>query len=276
MKKFTSRWLHSRKSKDILQNEIFLQNLQATVLVVQKSRLVPTENGYTITPGATLQESMFLCPDDPRSQETPLGTCTGIILYFYWVVLPSSCLDESNKNDYVLVKRYRKGITFLQTSDVIPLNDVIIKPPTDDQSNLITILELPTYDLSAYFMDNLASSPLNTPIYIMGYPYGLHESFVFGTIVEETSPESMKIQATSFGLAPGSPVFDMESHLLVGILKSGGKAYQLDKERECLVSLSETNTQDVIGTPGFLFPILTYVEKNIEKVQEAALAFTKQ
>lgn len=275
-----------------IQNGLFKTNLNATVLLVEKSRLQKNKDGgYDIVPGPLLSESMLLCPTDPQSLGMPLGVCTGIIIYFFWVVLPTSCLNADNKDQFVLVKNYRDGKqTFLDT-DVLSLDKVTIKETID---NTVTILELPTYSLDSYIvLDQLGTSNVGTDVYMVGYPYGLYQAFTFGRIIKEISPDKFQIKATAFGLAPGSPVFDMKTHLLAGILSSGIKKYQFNSQNQCFETFEQTNTQDVIGLPVFLMNILAYMEedwmingipilvnnqtvKQITRVQEAARILSQQ
>jgi S1-C subfamily serine protease len=211
--------------KDISQFKI-LQNTFAVGMIVEKGQIHRVADSiYQLDIPMTLGQKFNLCPSEPFANQPAAGIATCFVTGSNEMVTAGHVFTGALSN-YVVIFNF-KIINKAGAYNPLILAKYIYYPSkikyTDSQLDVTifsTDRSIKTVPLKCSFSSNLT---LNTPVYMIGYPSGLPQKVALNAEVSVNSnPEYIYTSLDAFQGNSGSPVFNLNTNMVIGLLVSGG------------------------------------------------------
>ncbi len=211
--------------KDTSQNKI-LQNTFAVGMIVEKGQLHRVADSiYQLDIPMTLGKKFNLCQNEPFADQPAAGiascfvTCSNEMvtaghvftgpLSNYVVIFNFKILNKAGVYNPLILAKYIYYPTKIKYSD-----------SQLDVAVFSTDRPIKTVPLKCSFSPNL---PVNTPVYMIGYPSGLPQKIAMNAEVSvNNNPEYVYTSLDAFQGNSGSPVFNLNTNMVIGLLVSGG------------------------------------------------------
>lgn len=204
---------------------------ESVAMVIERKNLNKiSENTYQLNTANTLGKQFNLCQGEAFSEQIVVGTGTAFVVGENKIMTASHVLQSPLK-DYAVIFGYRVLNTFgtsessISADDVYFLSEIIKNDPDLD----ITIFKTDR-PIKRPILASEKSSLLKkgNEIYMLGYPMGLPQKIAINaTISDESNYQFFYTTLDSFQGNSGSPVFNLKTHKLIGILVSGMIDYEL-------------------------------------------------
>ncbi|WJS96800.1 serine protease [Flavobacterium johnsoniae] len=204
---------------------------ESVAMVIERKNLNKiSENTYQLNITNTLGKQFNLCQGEAFSEQIVVGAGTAFIVAENKMMTASHVLRGPLK-DYAVIFGYRVLNTFgtaessISADDVYFLSEIIKNDPDLD----ITIFKTDRpikRPILAYEKSSLLKK--GNEIYMLGYPMGLPQKLAINAnISDESNYQFFYTTLDSFQGNSGSPVFNLKSHKLIGVLVSGMIDYEL-------------------------------------------------
>jgi len=236
----------------------FIEKSQSVALRVSKRRLtVDREDADRILFSLiTLERSMpQLCKDERFIKQVSLGSCSGFLIGPKTLVTAGHCMTSENEcenNRWVF--GFKENVTELKSNQVYSCKKIVSQRYVYDRSEVsdYAVIELDR-DVTNYVpleRRKFGLAPYNTPLLVLGHPLGLPMKATDGGVVSRmndierlTKLNSLKLKMNyftanldSYGGNSGSPVFNLRSGKVEGILIQGAEDFVYNPAKECLQS----------------------------------------
>ena len=183
----------------------------------------------TITPIAALN----LCPEEKFSSESMLASCSGFLVAPDLLVTAGHCMKDLNdcKNNLWLLDFDESQNTFT-TEQIYACKDIVAANLSSD----FTLIRLsrPVKDRRPLTIRQKGSLNKNAEFTVIGHPLGLpkiasDQAFLHGNLGNKT----FTIFSDTYSGNSGSPVIDVKTSLVEGILIKGDRDFQMDYDSGC-------------------------------------------
>jgi hypothetical protein len=206
-----------------------LTNAAAVGVVVEKNKLhAVTDSIFQLDIGLTLGQQFKLCPGTPFLDQPVIGLGTAFILNEQMMITANHVfMDEPDR--YVIVFGFEMVNKVGAYEGLIALKDIYY-PKRIIQSD--EILDVAIFEVTRpldrpVLNYSISGTPaIYSQIYMIGHPYGLPKKVALDASVQSAGREEYfyTTLVASQGNS-GSPVFDMNTHKVIGILVSGEVDY---------------------------------------------------
>lgn len=224
---FDSR-IELRALNPLIKAELqILDNARSVGLIILKENLhAVTDSFYRINTSLTLGSKYGLCKGQAFAQQSVAGEGTAFLINGNRPqIMTANHVFTEPIDHYAIVFGYevlnKTGgayETLIPITDIYYLTEILYK---DEQLDVaIAALNKPTDRLPLPFSTSAPAKELD--VYMIGYPCGLPAKVAMNAGVKENNhPQYFYTSLDAFQGNSGSPVFDMNTHEIIGILVSG-------------------------------------------------------
>lgn len=209
----------------IIWQKRILENALAVAVVVERNKLhAVTDSIYQLDIGLNLGQQFKLCPGTPFLDQPVIGLGTAFILNEQMMMTANHVfLDELDH--YAIVFGFEMVNKTGAYEGLIALKDIYFPTRVVQNSEILDVaifevsrpLERPVLKYSV-----TGPPAINSQIYMIGHPYGLPKKVALNASVQSNGLEEYFYTSlfASQGNS-GSPVFDLETNQVIGVLVSG-------------------------------------------------------
>jgi len=203
---------------------ILRRNLSVGMVVLKNKIHLISEDFYQLDVSLDLGSVYNLCDDVAFKKQAVVGVGTSFIIGEQQM-MTANHVFQGKEEDYAIVFGYelvnKNGIV----ETLIPKKDIYFPKKIIEQSN--------EYDLAIFETDRPLERPIlkfkssfslkkGDEIYMIGHPTGLPKKIaVNASVVDNSHYQYFYTSLDSFQGNSGSPVFDFETHKVIGVLVSG-------------------------------------------------------
>jgi len=227
--KYDSRIETLRLNPDKPEEKKIIANALAVGIVIEKDKIhaiSPTD--FQLDVSITLGKRYKLCPGEAFASQATIGIGTAFIVGEKQMVTAGHVFAQSLDN-YVIVfgfELYNKTGTY----QTIISKDQIFYPKKilerNQESDLTIFSTDRPLNRTVLKIGNSTDVKINTPVYMIGYPSGIPQKVALNASVHENNDKQFFYTSLdAFQGNSGSPVFNMETHELIGVLVSGEVDY---------------------------------------------------
>ncbi|WP_285009833.1 trypsin-like serine peptidase [Pedobacter faecalis] len=204
-------------------------NASSVGIVVEKDKLhAVTDSTFQLDIGITLGTRYKLCPGEPFAEQPVAGVGTAFIVAENKMATAAHVFSEPVEN-YVVVFGFVMQSAKGKYNALISNRNIYhpIKVVHKDTDVDLTVFEVRERISRQPLQLALKSDPaLKTEIYMVGHPSGIPQKIALNADVQENKhPQYFYSSLDAFQGNSGSPVFDMKTHQVIGVLVSGEVDY---------------------------------------------------
>ncbi|MGE5341256.1 MAG: trypsin-like serine peptidase [Candidatus Omnitrophota bacterium] len=235
------------------------KNADSVAAICRKESLIKKENEHEIF---TLKVKNYgnvfnLCQSEPFYHQ-PIAAgrlCTGFLVKDDIIATAGHCIDGDNVKDFRFVFGYKMMAPSNSTSDILLQNiykgEKIIQKiyrRLGNQSDWALVkLDRKVEGQEVVKLSKNEIAP-DRPVYIIGHPVGLPLKYSSGARVCDISDAYFSADLSVYCGSSGSPVFDCETHELIGIVVRGdSRDFRLVEN--CWKSIIYSRTDDYSKKP---------------------------
>lgn len=206
-----------------------LDNSRSVGIVIERDRLSElTDTLYALDISTKLKTVFRLCPEEPYGEQLSLGVGTAFIVGED-IMMTASHVFEAGIENYVILFNFeiinRGGAVFpiVSKSNVYEIAAVI-----EDNAELDIVQFRVNRPINAPILKLATTNTLSegTSIYMIGHPSGLPKKVALNaSVYTNDNPFHFYSTLDAFQGNSGSPVFDMATHTVVGVLVSGSQDF---------------------------------------------------
>jgi hypothetical protein len=202
-----------------------LVNARSVAIVVDRSLLIKVSSGYYQIDGSRTLGALYqLCPGEAFSNEPVLGTGTAMVTGTRQMMTAGHVFTGPLQNYAVVFgfEIYDKagGYKRLISTDSVFFPQKILHTSAELDISIFSVdRDLPSPPLIWSMVTN---PPINEPVYMIGHPYGLPKKVAANASVQTNNdPAYLYTSLDAFEGNSGSPVFDLQTNQVIGILVGG-------------------------------------------------------
>lgn len=227
--KYDSRIETGRLNPDKPEEKKIIANTLAVGIVIERDKIhaiSPTD--FQLDVSITLGKRYKLCPGEAFANQPAIGIGTAFIVGENQMVTAGHVFSQALDN-YVIVfgyELYNKTGTYA----TIISKDQIFYPKKivdrNQESDLTIFSTDRPLNRTVLKIGSSTDVKLNTPVYMIGYPSGIPQKVALNASVHQNNDKQFFYTTLdAFQGNSGSPVFNMETHELIGVLVSGEVDY---------------------------------------------------
>lgn len=215
----------------VIWHQGIIANAKSVGLVVERSMLhLVSDSIYQLDISTTLGNLYQLCPEEPFRTQPVAGTGTAFLIGKD-TMLTAGHVINSKVQDYAIIFGFELENEVEAVKVLIPYTRVyfpkrIIFESTEMDVKAFTIDRDPSRKILACSHSPIPQQRIG--VYMIGHPMGLPKKAAVnaGTTQRERHPRYFHTTLDAFQGNSGSPVFNKESHEVIGILVSGETDYR--------------------------------------------------
>jgi V8-like Glu-specific endopeptidase len=218
------------------QAQMLLDSEKATAGMVELDRHVQRNGDGTYEPIkdlATLKERRNLCGTERFADEYTLPICTGFLIGPDLLATAGHCVDRENYAQRAWIFGYDSTYSFNQrpvfSKDQVYLTKEVVywdRDVTQRKDYAVVRLDRPVTDIQPLKFRSSGLVPNNTDLAIIGHPTGLTSKIAAGgKVLNNSFVNAIKTNVDSFAGNSGSPVLNIQTGMVEGILVSGAEDY---------------------------------------------------
>ncbi len=202
-----------------------LKNAASVAIVVERSKLhALTDSLYQLDVGATLGELYSLCPGEPFSGQPVIGVGTAFVVGEN-TMMTAAHVFEGNLHDYVIIFGFEMVNQVGAYEKIIHRRDVFFPAKAEasrEDLDLVLFRVDRPLNRSPFSLSLKSGLKKGTPVYMIGHPTGLPKKVALNaSILSSDNAGFYYTTLDSFQGNSGSPVFDLETNEVIGVLVSG-------------------------------------------------------
>lgn len=207
------------------QQEIFL-NARSVGMIVEKDKIhAITDSVYQLDASITLGQHYGLCAEQPFSSQPVVGVGTAFVVGENQIATASHVI-ENHPERYVLVFGFELVNAVGAFQSFVPSENIYFPQKiisSDDVTDIAVVqLDRKLIDRPMVRISERRHNPINTLVYMIGNPCGLPTKVALNArIYSEDNGQYFYTTLDAFQGNSGSPVFDFNTHELIGLLVSG-------------------------------------------------------
>jgi hypothetical protein len=220
----------SRRDYYEINHEQTGKNADAVAAICKEKYLIPNREGFYTLKSKNYGRAFNLCQSEPfYHQDTAAGRlCTGFLVKDDMIATAGHCLDQQNIEDLCFVFGYKMVDPTGQVPDIrqkdIYKGVKIIHRICKRKGNLsdwaLVRLDRKVGGREPVILSKREITP-GKPVYIIGYPVGLPLKYSPEASVGSIGKAHFSADLNVYNGSSGSPVFDRETHEVIGIVVRG-------------------------------------------------------
>lgn len=205
---------------------------------LNKSMATSTETGVLL-PTETLEESMNVCRTERFSGQKSAVECTGFLVGADLLVTAGHCMQsqaQCEQNHWVF--GFVDGLSEIKSADVYNCKEIVSQELSGTNDFAVIRLDRAVTDREPLKFRKEGTVVANDKLAVIGHPSGLPLKIDDGGKVRQTTDtlNYFVAELDTYGGNSGSPVFNLATHTVEGILVRGERDYVWDAEDGCAVS----------------------------------------
>jgi V8-like Glu-specific endopeptidase len=234
--------------KDLSNNDENLIKLGHSVLAQVPSSKVKSESEQTVIfRTKNLIQSFNMCSDESFAEGPSLSTCSGFLVGSDLLMTAGHCIKETSdcqKNYWIL--DYDDNNDFDSSKEqlsvpkdkVFSCTKILAWSNTSNSDFALIKLNKKIKDRAIFKMHRMSPVKKEDPLVVIGHPLGLPKMLAMNSYVRENFlPDQFKITADTFSGNSGSPVVNLRTYSVEGILIKGENDFKMDIFSSCNRSL---------------------------------------
>ena len=235
--------------KDLSLSDDKLITLGHSVLAQVPSYKVISENDHSMVFKAkNLVQSFNMCRDEKFVEWPSLSTCSGFLVGNDLLMTAGHCIKESadcQKNFWIL--DYDDTNNFddsneqltIEKEKIYSCSKIMAWSDTTNSDFALIKLDRKIKDRKIFKMHRLSPVKKDDPLVVIGHPLGLPKMLAMNSFVRENHlRDQFKITADTFSGNSGSPVVNLRTFSVEGILIKGENDFKMDIFSSCNRSLN--------------------------------------
>jgi hypothetical protein len=216
-----------------LEQKLALSVLAQVPLYKMSNSDESTISFLTTTPIATLN----LCSTEKFSAEAMLASCTGFLVAPDLLLTASHCIkDKSDCQKNIWLLDYDESKSIFSRDKVVFCKEIVDTNALADYS--LIRLSRSILDRDPLKIRQNGKLNPNAEFVVIGHPLGLpkvvaDQAFLRGNLLNKT----FTISSDTYSGNSGSPVIDIKTSLVEGVLIKGDRDYEMDFESQCMRSV---------------------------------------
>ena len=215
-----------------------LRNLSKSVAGRLKKSNVTSTNTSVVLPSDTLQDSMNVCTSERFATQKSSVECTGFLVGKDILVTAGHCMDsqaDCEQNSWIF--GFVDGVSEIKNEDVFNCKEIISQEKADNDFAVIRLDRevVGREPLKFRKEGNIAATD---KLVVIGHPSGLPLKIDDNGSVRDPSDSKVYFVAEldTYGGNSGSPVFNLATSEVEGILVRGERDYVWNAAQGCAVS----------------------------------------
>jgi len=228
--------------REVINSSSIIKKMSSGVLVnVENSKLIKKKNSYQIEHENLMKYR--ICFDEPYAKQGLLGDCTGFLIDDDLILTAGHCLNslkDCQKRSWVFnfdLKSSEKRM--INRDDVYKCKRVIKKVENTSKNIDYAIIQLvrKTKNRHIFKVSKKKRILKGQKIGMLGHPVGLPMKFTGPSkVLNASNSNYFTSKIDAFGGNSGSPVFDLNSNEVIGILIGGAMDFD-DTIHQCKKSV---------------------------------------
>jgi hypothetical protein len=220
------------------------KNVRVVVALIEKNKLKLNGNGtYRLRPTGDYKTLYKLCDDERFKDQPVFANCSGFAIAPDLIASAGHCISKDNYKNYVAIfdltlLNVQQYLTAGIPADLVfQITDVIDRKYTavDDYAVIKVNRPIPQDRISK--VQRAADISANS-FYVLGFPCGIPMKCIDDANLRNTDdPLFFVINSDTYGGNSGSPVFDMDTDSVVGILVRGNQDFKIETAVNCSSSV---------------------------------------
>jgi V8-like Glu-specific endopeptidase len=194
----------------------------------------------------TPASALNICSNEKFANETILSSCTGFLVAPDLLLTAGHCVrDQNDCNRNVWVLDYDVSQSTFAKKQVVSCKKILESNSAADYS--LIKLQRPILDRPYLKLRRTGKLNPNSEFIVIGHPLGLpkistDQAWLRGNLLKKT----FTINSDTFSGNSGSPVIDVNSSIVEGILIRGDRDFEMDFNNNCMKSV-HCNNNECIG-----------------------------
>lgn len=227
--KYDSRIETRQLNPRISWQDSIIENAGSVGIVIEKNMLHRiADSFYQVDAAITLEQRYNLCPGIPFGTQPVVGVGTAFVIGDQELMTAAHVFEGPPEN-YALIFGFEMATKAGAFESIIPAAKIYFPDKIqqlDDQLDVCTFrTERPLGRKTLKLANKLPAD--KTEIYMIGFPSGLPQKIALNAnIIDNRHQSYCYTSLDAFQGNSGSPVFDINTHEVIGILVSGQTDYQ--------------------------------------------------
>ena len=240
----------------------FIKKGDAVAVRIPSRNLQPISSSYFSFPDKPIQDIRHLCEDIPFNDQPAPGDCTGFLVAPKILVTAGHCvlsINDCEKNNWVF--GFKNNVAAFEASQIYSCKKIVEqKVVTSDYEHIdyaVIELDRAVVGVTPLSFRKKGEITKDTPLLVIGHPSGLPMKAADGAVVKiegnaafmeklARRPYFFAANLDTFGGNSGSPIFNLNTGLVEGILVKGRDDYVFDQNFQCyrLSKVDDDNRED--------------------------------
>jgi V8-like Glu-specific endopeptidase len=230
-----------------VQNSKLLEISKSTPALVPKSKLKLNEDGDYEFVGKTLQDYFNFCDDSFAATQPMMANCSAALIGKDTILTAAHCIDPEDGKTYSIENYYVvfDYANYFSADFSIPSENVYeieqVLHYEFDQTLFTTGIDITTLKLKRVVTDRVVleidfdeNYSIGTSLYLLGYPLGSPLKLsTNGEITDHTHNSSFAHNLDAFSVNSGSPIFNADTHKIIGVHVRGLGSNTSQTEASC-------------------------------------------
>ena len=226
-------------------NDTNLKEMSKSVLLLGKrSSLIPYKGDYKLS-SKSAGEVYSLCPEEPFRYQQWGGHCTGFLGTSNRVVTAGHCLNQApcSKTVFIFDYAYYRDTPskpfIIKKENVYYCKKLIKRKIVFSRDVDFAILELdrPVLDRPPLPLRKEGKIAMMTPLAAIGHSLGMTMKITSQAYVRKNKKNNFFVTNTdSYVSGSGSPIINLNTYKVEGILTAGEEDFNYDSDRKCNIS----------------------------------------
>lgn len=205
-------------------------NTKSVAMIVEKEAIARISSDFfQLNTGATLGNRYNLCDEEPFVKQIVVGVGTGFIIGED-IMMTAGHVFERSLSDYVVVFGY-KVINRLGTAETsIAVKDIYYPEAITENYREYDMVKFRVdrkFEYPPLQWENSSGIQKGSQVYMIGYPCGLPQKLAINSDVYNNEDRHFFYSyLDSYQGNSGSPVFNYQTHKIIGVLVSGHMDYE--------------------------------------------------
>jgi hypothetical protein len=232
----------NRRDAQESTNPLYKEWSRSTAAMISKNNL-KIDPADSMTEIIAVKNPMGVCPGEPFSQQFMAANCSGFLVAPDILVTAGHCMDHiSQCKENAWVFDFRSDTPLKNQHPSIPQQQIyncaeILSQQLDSDTKMdyaVIRLDRKVKDREPFSVRTLGSVSVGEEMVVIGHPSGLPLKVTDGAMVRSTDHESYFVfNGDTFQGNSGSPVINVKTGEIEGILVRGDRDYIFDGENDC-------------------------------------------
>ncbi|MEZ4814278.1 MAG: serine protease [Bdellovibrionota bacterium] len=222
-----------------LHSNVNLKNLSHSVAGRLSKSVATSSDTGVVLPTETLQESMGVCQTERFSTQKTAVECTGFLVGADLLVTAGHCMkSQSDCEQNLWIFGFVDGVSEVKNADVYSCKEIVSQELSSVNDFAVVRLDRTVEGREPLTLRKEGAVSEDTTLAVIGHPSGLPLKIDDGGKVRQTldSNHYFVAELDTYGGNSGSPVFNLETLEVEGILVRGERDYVWDSAESCAVS----------------------------------------